>query len=110
MYADDGTTEAVSAVLDGPYPPARHPFGEPGTTDPEKLPHSHRCGTRWNGKGVSHCGACCVTFTGVSTFDLHRRNGRCVHPSTIGLVLVPGRAYEVWGNIGAPADDEEHVD
>lgn len=109
MYGDNGTTEADSAVLARPVDPAAGYFGEPGSADPATLPHSHRCGTRWSGKGVSHCGACCLTFTGVSTFDLHRRNGRCAPPVTIGLVLVSGRAYDVWGNVGE-RPEEEHAD
>lgn len=108
MYADDGTNEAGSAVLATPGTPVPHNFSDPGSADPATLPHSHRCGTRWSGKGVSHCGACCATFTGVTTFDLHRRNGKCLPPRAVGLVVIPGRAYEVWGNLGDRTED--HAD
>lgn len=72
-----------------------------GTRAPEDLPHAHPCGARWSGSGTAHCGACCVTFTGVGTFDAHRSSGRCNPPANVGLVLIPGRAYEVWGTRGS---------
>ena len=111
MYGYDGTEGPVSALHGGPSGGASAPsaamVGDPD--DGPKLPHSHRCGARWSGKLTSHCGACCVTFTGVTNFDSHRSNGRCLRPQAIGLTLVPGRAYAVWGNVGERAE-EEHAD
>lgn len=75
-----------------------------GTRAPEDLPHAHSCGARWSGSGTAHCGACCTTFTGVGAFDAHRRGGRCNPPAAVGLVLIPGRAYEVWGTRAADVD------
>jgi len=33
----------------------------------------------------AHCGACHHTFGGVSGFDRHRRDGRCLDPVSLGL-------------------------
>lgn len=66
------------------------------------LPHNCQCGARWAGANTSHCGNCHDTFSGVSTFDRHRRDGRCVAPYHVGMSLIPGRAYDCWGY---PADD-----
>lgn len=72
-----------------------------GTADPSTLPFTHRCGARWSGNNTSHCGGgCCRTFSSVGTFDRHRRDGRCLDPANIGMSLIPGRAYEVWGYPG----------
>lgn len=32
----------------------------------------------------AHCGACHVTFGGVTGFDRHRRDGQCLTPAEIG--------------------------
>lgn len=48
---------------------------------------------------------CHQTFSGVSTFDAHRRNGRCLTPAEVGMSLVPGRPYECWGYPGGEATD-----
>ena len=106
MYADDGTNEPGSAIPAGLSHPALAHFGEPGSADPATLRHTCRCGARWSGSRTAHCGGTCHrTFTGVSTFDAHRVGGRCVEPGASGLVLVPGRAYEVWGTYTDPSDD-----
>lgn len=41
-----------------------------------------RVGAAW-----AQCSACRYVFTTVRSFDIHRKNGRCVHPSDAGLVL-----------------------
>lgn len=33
------------------------------------------------GTNVAHCGACCRTFGGVSGFDSHRKDGKCLDPN-----------------------------
>lgn len=54
-------------------------------------------GTRCDGCEVPtpaqcHCTVCHNTFGTVSSFDKHRRNGECINPLRIGLVLVG----DVW--------------
>lgn len=61
------------------------------------LPHSCKCGERWAGNSTAHCAACHLTFTVVSAFDKHRRNGECVHPVTVGLHLYGRTGYVAWG-------------
>lgn len=61
------------------------------------LPFGHACGARWSGANTTHCSKCHMTFSGVSTFDTHRKDGECVHPVFVGLTAVTGRAYECWG-------------
>lgn len=69
-----------------------------GTQSYETLPHGCRCGARWAGSTTAHCaGTCHLTFSGVSTFDAHRANGQCRRPESVGMSLIPGRAYECWG-------------
>lgn len=50
-------------------------------------PITCRCGASWTGENRSHCAAknCHHTFGGVTSFDAHRRNGKCIHPSLLGL-------------------------
>lgn len=69
-----------------------------GSRDYANLPHQHRCGTRWSGSLTAHCGACCRTFTGIGSFDYHRRGGTCADPASIGMVPADGRAYQAWTN------------
>jgi hypothetical protein len=60
---------------------------EPGTTGPTTPAHTcGGCTTRWTGTGTAHCASCHRTFSAVSGFDTHRRNGTCVDPATVGLV------------------------
>jgi hypothetical protein len=70
----------------------------------EDLPHRHTCGARWSGSTTCHCGAvgCHITLSSVGAFTAHRKGGRCNPPAEVGLTLIPGRAYEVWG---WPAED-----
>lgn len=46
-----------------------------GTRAHDDLPFGHRCGARWSGSQTAHCARCCRTFSGVSGFDAHRRDG-----------------------------------
>jgi hypothetical protein len=70
-----------------------------GSADPTTLPNSCRCGARWAGTSTAHCAAACChrTFSGVTTFDVHRRDGRCNDPAGFGMSLLRGRAYDCWG-------------
>lgn len=64
-------------------------------------PHSCRCGTRWLAPNA-HCSHlnCHYTFFSVRGLDVHRRGGTCREPSEVGMIRVPGRAYECWGYPG----------
>ena len=96
-------SEAVTAL--GMHPATSNLDGvQPGTADPETLPHTcGGCDARWSGYRTSHCAACHLTLSGVRAFDMHRQGGRCLRPWAMGMVAVPGRAYEVWGYV-ADAD------
>lgn len=109
MQTSADTIQARTAVPAGPSNPARGINGEPGTADPATLPYTCRCGTRWNGTRTAHCAAQCHrTFTGVTGFDAHRRDGQCVDPASLGMVVIPGRAYEVWGHTDTDDSAREH--
>lgn len=47
------------------------------------------CDARWRRQGFAHCAAagCHQTFSGVRTFDAHRRRFKCRKPADAGLVL-----------------------
>lgn len=52
---------------------------------------SNRCGTNCvrPTPAQAHCAAkgCHQTFGGVTGFDAHRRDGECINPTTLGMVL-----------------------
>jgi hypothetical protein len=49
-------------------------------------------------KGLMHCRACCLTFSGITAFDMHLVRSGHRAPQESGLVLVrPG----VWGKPGS---------
>ncbi len=85
--------------------PAPQPTPAQGHPDPAHTPTDRsrpwgcRCGSRWGGLNTCHCAAdgCHRTFSGVSTFDRHRRDGRCIDPATVGMAALPSRPYECWG-------------
>lgn len=91
------TNDASSAVTAGPA--AREPLAErfSRTRAYQDLPHTCRCGARWSGSNTCHAACCHLTFSGVESFDIHRRGGDCKPPASVGLQLVDGRAYECWG-------------
>lgn len=71
------------------------------------LPHScGRCGVRWAGVRISHCGACHLTFASVNSFDTHRKGGICNDPPTVGMRISaqgaqPGQEgwpLKIWAN------------
>ena len=69
----------------------------------------HGCGAWWTGDLRSRCGGCHETFSSQTSFDRHRRRGRCVAPSKAGLV---GRRMPwglVWGLPSAPDDVFERL-
>lgn len=65
------------------------------------------CDVKWTGASTCHCGACHLTFTGLSAFDTHRKDFTCRHPAVVGLVTHErgGKEfkYEAWGR---PGDDQ----
>lgn len=60
-----------------------------------------RCPAEWSGMNTGHCATCHTTFTGITAFDAHRRNGQCLPPESAGLSLTK-RAYPCYGY---PSDD-----
>lgn len=55
------------------------------------------CGAWWTGYNRSHCAACHETFSGVTAFDAHHRNGH-KHPSKVaGLIAIPRSYGRMWG-------------
>lgn len=62
-------------------------------------PHSCRCGRRWTGLNTAHCTTCHNTFSGVTGFDKHRKDGECINPPEVGLVDA-GRTYSCWKQKG----------
>lgn len=40
------------------------------------------CDSRWTGLIAAHCARCHLSFTSVSAFDTHRRDGKCLDPAT----------------------------
>lgn len=57
----------------------------------------HSCGAWWTGAGRGHCGGCHETFSSQTSFDVHRRGGRCLDPVEAGLVGRPRRWGTEWG-------------
>lgn len=75
------------------------------TTEDTKIRHPHvcnGCALRWAGANTAHCSSCHRTFSGITTFDQHRRGGSCTDPAGVGLEL-SSRSYECWAN---PADPD----
>jgi hypothetical protein len=102
------TPKPNSAVSARQNNPARMLRERAGQRDPASLPNScSRCGARWAGTVTAHCaGDCHRTFSGVGPFDEHRRDGKCLDPATLGMTLMPGRAYECWGR---PSESNQHT-
>ncbi len=73
-----------------------------------------RCGVRWNGLNVAHCGACHETFTSPNGFDAHRRIGECRLPSECGLEPKNRAGNYMWGfpddgRLAARRNEEERA-
>jgi hypothetical protein len=49
-----------------------------------------RCAARWTATRAAHCAGCHRTFSTVSGFDKHRRDGGCLEPAAVGLELRNG--------------------
>lgn len=61
--------------------------------------HCPTCESRWGGYGTCHCAHCHETFTGLTSFDKHRKSYQCHKPQTVGLEL-SGRKYPCWAMPG----------
>lgn len=59
------------------------------------------------GTTLAHCAAtgCHRTFGSVGDFDRHRRDGRCLRPESLGLVLADG----IWASLERHAKREANV-
>lgn len=75
------------------------------------------CDSTWTGANMAHCRACCVTFSSVVLFDLHRQGGHCTDPAGIvygedhtraGEPKMKLNKHNVWvGNSDRPSYWEE---
>lgn len=65
------------------------------------------CNNGWGGYRTAHCASCHETFSGVTVFDEHRKDGICQLPEKVGMKYnrrgTGENAYRVWGY---PMDDE----
>lgn len=55
----------------------------------------------------AHCSVCHETFSRVSNFDRHRKDGWCQDPTTVGLVLHEARVWRGQGPDGAAQERME---
>jgi hypothetical protein len=53
-----------------------------------------RCGTRWQGEAIAHCGRCHLTFTTVGNFDAHLDGRRNPVPGCRTEAEMRERGYE----------------
>lgn len=70
------------------------------TPSSQKKVISHSCGARWTGSQRSHCGGCHLTFSSLTSFEMHRRGLRCNAPESVGLVTRETEFGAVWGKPG----------
>ncbi len=47
---------------------------------------------------VCRCAACDETFSGITTFDQHRVEGRCVNPAEVGLEIQNRTRGSLWAD------------
>ena len=62
--------------------------------------HCNRCDSRWWGERMCHATCCHRTFSGITSFDLHKPGPGCVNPAR-SQKFVEVRP-EVWGT---PSDE-----
>lgn len=68
-----------------------------------------KCGARWTGAKMAHCGSCHLTFSTVSNFDRHRagtvERRRCLTPTEAGLRVCARGVLRLPGaDEGTPED------
>jgi hypothetical protein len=54
-----------------------------------------RCGATWAGVDRAHCDACHETWDSVELYDMHRPDGACLPPHSLGLGLEPTK-NRIW--------------
>lgn len=47
---------------------------------------SHDCTSGWGASRRAHCSGCGRNFGGLTAFDKHRDEGKCLDPESLGLV------------------------
>jgi hypothetical protein len=45
------------------------------------------CGENWTAKSLCHCTSCHRTFGGLTGFDMHRKDGKCLDPQDLGMKI-----------------------
>ena len=70
------------------------------------------CDATWSGYTRCHCGNCHNTFSGVTTFDAHRRGygerGSCKDPRYMpALVLDDAGVWSACAGTGRPGDGDD---
>lgn len=43
------------------------------------------CSSSWIGLAKCHCASCHLLFSSLSSFDRHRRAGKCLDPFSVGM-------------------------
>jgi hypothetical protein len=66
-----------------------------------------QCKQWWTGEQRSHCGACHITLSSLTAFEIHRRGLRCNPPETVGLVARQAKFGTYWGQPGPDPDRAE---
>lgn len=52
---------------------------------------SCNCGAHWKGLSPCHCSSCHVTFSCITAFDGHRKDGKCRTPESLDMHYLPDR-------------------
>ncbi|MEH0542962.1 hypothetical protein QA802_07735 [Streptomyces sp. B21-105] len=68
----------------------------PTQLPPNAIRHG-QCGAWWTGAERSHCGGCHLTYSSLTSFERHRKGGRCNDPASVGLVARQKPYGELWG-------------
>lgn len=55
------------------------------------------CKSWWTGAERSHCGGCHLIYSSLTSFERHRKGGRCNDPASVGLVARQKPYGELWG-------------
>jgi hypothetical protein len=109
------TASTATGTVPDVQPPAPATPARRGGRLGQPLPRLHQKGNKvttcrhckrsWTGESAAHCGGdskgnggCPNTFTSVSGFDLHRRNGECIDPTKLPRMEVKVRSNgNQWG-------------
>jgi hypothetical protein len=69
----------------------------------------HGCGAWWTGNERSHCGGCHLTFSSLTSFEIHRRGLTCNEPAKVGLVARQAKFGDIWGQPGPDPERAERL-